>query len=456
MATVKKPVRGQFTLGAATASGKNFIAFITTSKDPNALKTYKQLLLDKNNHKASSYFLQGALEDIFASKFGAKAIKGSARLKPDYIIKNGDSFLSELINAVSPGKGTGGSNQITSLGRAGPDQLPIQGPLESFMPKAEGNAQIEGKFRRAGEDSSTITSVGTIAYKKGGSKLDELGQASDVNFALPEGRETESLKALTEANGARLLEAIKKTSDGREFYEKAKVLSISRLVDGKIETMNIITPYSKFKVPPFMASLKGVGAFAKNPNASLKIQVSLSDKFEKELLGALRNEFSAMAAEDVEKNLEKKFNNITKKTIQTGKGKKVESYIIEIPTGGSIPMLTATVTRSKRKKDTRKQTTQQGFISGIQLSALVQKRLLDSMDKVGSPNAPLLKSRTGRYAGSVQVFPNYRKGLMQYSINPLYRSLENYGYTPDGQAITAIRQVVTSLFTRQFNIMRAN
>tara|TARA_B100001094_G_C17756392_1_gene588281 strand:- start:215 stop:670 length:456 start_codon:yes stop_codon:yes gene_type:complete len=102
------------------------------------------------------------------------------------------------------------------------------------------------------------------------------------------------------------------------------------------------------------------------------------------------------------------------------------------------------------------QSPQQRFISGAQISALVRKRLTESMDKTGRPVPPDLKYRTGRYANSVTVVPNYKTKTMSYTINPLYRSLEQYGYTPDDQAKTAIREVVTSLYQRNFIITRSN
>ena len=77
------------------------------------------------------------------------------------------------------------------------------------------------------------------------------------------------------------------------------------------------------------------------------------------------------------------------------------------------------------------------------------------MSHFGEATPPLLKYRTGRFVDSVNVFPNYRTGLMSYTLNPLYRSLEDYGYKPDNQVMTSIRQVVQSLYSRQFQIVRA-
>jgi len=122
---------------------------------------------------------------------------------------------------------------------------------------------------------------------------------------------------------------------------------------------------------------------------------------------------------------------------------------------GSAKIGAGIIQAPKKTKQKAIGSARQSFISGVQLSALVQKRLEATMDKVGNPNPPQLKYRSGRFVSSVQVFPNYKRGLMKYAFNPIYRSLEDYGYTPDSQVITSIRQVVTSLYSRQFNIVRA-
>ena len=97
----------------------------------------------------------------------------------------------------------------------------------------------------------------------------------------------------------------------------------------------------------------------------------------------------------------------------------------------------------------------QGFISGAQWTALTQQRLKQTMGHTGEPDAPFLKERSGRFRGSVQVFANYRLNLLRYTYNPLYRSLERYGYTPDLQVAESIRDVANALYTRKFNIVKA-
>ena len=103
----------------------------------------------------------------------------------------------------------------------------------------------------------------------------------------------------------------------------------------------------------------------------------------------------------------------------------------------------------------RKQKSAQRFISGVQLSRLVQKRLGQTMRKSGEPQKPDLTERSGRFRNSVQILANYKKSVIAYKYNPLYESLKRYGYTPDEQVGKATREVVQSLFARAFSIVRA-
>lgn len=56
----------------------------------------------------------------------------------------------------------------------------------------------------------------------------------------------------------------------------------------------------------------------------------------------------------------------------------------------------------------------------------------------------------------MEVFVNYRTSTLQYIYNPLYASLHKYGYRPDLQVETAIREVAQSLYAQKFNIVRGN
>lgn len=101
-----------------------------------------------------------------------------------------------------------------------------------------------------------------------------------------------------------------------------------------------------------------------------------------------------------------------------------------------------------------KQVQYQSFLSSIQWTALVQARLGDTMERVGNPEPPDLKERTGRFRSSVNIVPNYRANLLYYTYLPLYSSLERYGYRPDVQVETAIREVAQRQFARKFDIIK--
>ena len=133
---------------------------------------------------------------------------------------------------------------------------------------------------------------------------------------------------------------------------------------------------------------------------------------------------------------------------------KADSKITFEVDKGSARIASGTITR-KVAQSKKSQSPQQAFLSGVALSALVRARLQQTMATAGEAFPPMLKNRTGRYIESIQVFPNYRKNMIMYTLNPVYRSLEKYGYIPDGQAIVAIRQVTQALYARQFNILRA-
>lgn len=96
----------------------------------------------------------------------------------------------------------------------------------------------------------------------------------------------------------------------------------------------------------------------------------------------------------------------------------------------------------------------QKFISGVQISALVQRKLESSMATTGAARPWKLKNRTNTFIKSVQVFPNYKTQTMKYLYNPVYKSLEAYGYDPDKQVEGSLRAVLRERYMQQFNLVR--
>ena len=92
------------------------------------------------------------------------------------------------------------------------------------------------------------------------------------------------------------------------------------------------------------------------------------------------------------------------------------------------------------------------FLSSAQFSALVRQRLGSTMGRVGLPQPPWMKERSGRFRSSINVFPNYRSGEIKYSFMQLYSQNQDYGYQVYDQIENAIRDVAKTAFKRAFRI----
>lgn len=117
----------------------------------------------------------------------------------------------------------------------------------------------------------------------------------------------------------------------------------------------------------------------------------------------------------------------------------------------------AIVSRGLIKSKKKKLTTQK-FISGAQVTALVQKRMGQIMPKGPLKGPPLsdrvLTERTGRFRSSVTVIPNYKNNIMKYFYDPIYLSLVDTQRNPDDLIEQSIREVTKSLYSRQFGLQR--
>ena len=106
---------------------------------------------------------------------------------------------------------------------------------------------------------------------------------------------------------------------------------------------------------------------------------------------------------------------------------------------------------------TGRQRKAQKFVSGAQLTALVKRRLGNKMPKGPRRGPPLsddiLTERTGRFRQSVQVIPNYRNSIIKYFYNPLYKTFVVTERDPDRFVGETIREVVSGLYARRFNIV---
>lgn len=405
------------------ASRPNIVAFVTKIENPDILNAYSSYIKDPNL-KIEDKIAYNYLEEATAKLFGGIARGGSAKLLPDIVIE--DKQLLELFRE--------------KLG------IPTDSPID-----------IETKFRRTQIAPSNINITPTtadIAFQLsettttvGSSKLSE-----DLRKTFKKGQLLAQAAELNANSGAGWFSLIKRKDPAlfKAFYEKAKFLQISYKLGASVTALNLYTPPNRFKIPPFEMYYGSKG-----------LKLSFNNAFEKQFLKALQNtkplEISTL------EQLKKDFDAIAFNKKVRIKTKGSSSITVAIPTGGSIPVTRATfdldkledsLVKASKNKDNPKE--KQQFISGIQWTVLTQKRLGETMLRLGDPEPPELKERSGRFRSSVQVSANYRTRTLQYIYNPLYSSLHKYGYRPDLQIETAIREVAQSLYVQKFNIVRGN
>ena len=99
------------------------------------------------------------------------------------------------------------------------------------------------------------------------------------------------------------------------------------------------------------------------------------------------------------------------------------------------------------------------FISGAQLSALLQAKLAQVMPRYPQPTKPTPRYITGKLARSFRVNVNYRSSLMSYYNTPpasqYVDQLNTGGWQLDETLVEpTIRQITQQLFGRQFRVLR--
>ena len=239
------------------------------------------------------------------------------------------------------------------------------------------------------------------------------------------------------------------------FYSKASTMILNNVYSlesngNKVSGTRLVGiqfPLSDFNSNNFKATIEG--------NA---IIVSINDSFQKRIFNVIDKDYIKFLQETTSQIQKVKITN------------KKQTFTIDLlPALKGSQVFGAEITRSIKVRPsdtfigtatietkTIEQPSKQSFISGVQWTVLTQKRLGETMLRLGEPEPPELKERSGRFRSSVQVFANYRTSTLQYIYNPLYSSLRRYGYRPDLQVETAIREVAQSLYAQKFNIVRGN
>ena len=400
---------------------KNIIGFVTTVVNKEILDSYSKYLQNPNI-RIDDKIAYNWLEDATAKLFGGISRGGSEKLLPDIVIN--DETLIKLFR-------------------------------EKLGIPADESVEIETKFKRTQIAPSAIdlpVTVKDIAFQLsqtttsvGSSILSEA-----VRKTFKKGQMLSEIVALNANGGIGWFSLLKRKDPElyKAFYNKARFLQISYKTGTSVTALNLYTPLNRFTSPPFeMNYSKGKGA----------LKLYFNNAFERQLLNALQK-VQPLQVSSLEQ-LKEDFNalNFNKRIKVKTQGSK--EIIIKVPTGGSIPVTKATLAIEQAeaklsKRLTSKKPNSQKFISNVQWTMLTQQRLGNSMLTFGDPEPPEIKERSGRFRRSVQVTANYRTKILQYTYNPLYRSLEHYGYHPELQVERAIREVAQQLYAREFSIIR--
>lgn len=219
------------------------------------------------------------------------------------------------------------------------------------------------------------------------------------------------------------------------------------------------------------------------PAAGSTYTFSLSSAFEKKLLEETRRKLEANAIGQIEADVNNYLDFYVKGktslqailglsssigTKEILKNLSFNSLTVSVPTGGSIPLnfginassllaltskkipqlLASNISTTKIKKGR--------FMSAEKLTPILQAAIYSKMKKAGSPRPPTITYRTGTFLDSVRVVNiNYRSNVISYFSNPIYYSLEKYGYKVEDLITGSLREVTQQIYSRQFNLTRA-
>jgi len=197
---------------------------------------------------------------------------------------------------------------------------------------------------------------------------------------------------------------------------------------------------------------------------TVRLTFRFTDKFFKQLIG----ETATKAGDNLHKYLEKPIKNIT----ASGDIGKILGMGISLAPGGRTPITliynlynpklnyrplkgTPKVTSTKKTKERKRSQ----FISNVQLSAILQKRLEEVMPRFSEPQRPTPRYVTGKLAKSFQMMANYRAGLIGFYNTPpasgYVDELNQNGWMLDKTLVEpTIRVITQQLFGRQFKVLR--
>lgn len=208
---------------------------------------------------------------------------------------------------------------------------------------------------------------------------------------------------------------------------------------------------------------------------------SLTSSFEKKLLietrrALLKNSLGVITS-DVNNALSFNINKGGSLSALIGTEKSLNSLVkslsftslnVKVPTGGSIPLgikidagnmfvdVTNRVPKILTANLASLGSAQKGrFMSADKMTSLLQILVLDKMKKKGLAAPPMMTNRTGRFVDSLQIAQiSYKNRIIRYYSNPVYFANEQYGYEVSELIEGSIQDIVGSLYSRRFGLIR--
>jgi len=385
------------------------IAFQTVIEDPTFMRRYGNYIATESAGLERAKIIE-ELEKSLASLYGGAVQGGNKKLVPDVIL--GGDFSKTLSEYFGEGPVT-----------------------ETELKLRRGSGQTKTTIGR----SRLTDTLKSAALEQFGSKAAELTK--------------KRVSTLNRNKGAKLFEVLR--SDPKlfnEFYRKSRFLNLAKQSgNGPVTVTSILIPKSDFKIPPLNIRYS---------TSKEAIFLSLDSPFERALINELSNKplirISEAKASAFIEGFEKLKNNKSSYATLRTRAKKDNKFKISIPTGGSIPLVTAKVKTSSQIGDEKKTGR---FISKVQMTALVQKAVVRRMPKGPRRGPPLsddvLTYRSGDFARSVQItLLNYKTSVIRFFYDPVYQVHEPTR-SPSDLIESSIREVTQQLYGRQFNILRA-
>ena len=389
--------------------------------------------------------LSPKLDDIMANAVGARVVS-SGKFK---------GTIFDNIHVDESGRTTGKASETKSINV----QVDSSGKVLSSS----------GISIATGEGINLSRLKGIYTGVKSGIELGT-GMATNKNDFLEE-------ESADKIKNPRFLDKLVSLADDqvalKKFLSSKSVPATQLRKNFMLKASEIHIPIVVGGVPKYKSLRWSWSDIVKNPQAKIRVSknsknevffnIEFADTVIRDALQKAKYEnfkFAEKYADQLSASIAKSFKYLTKDGVDYLKNKLPKDVNIDytiLYQQGSILVYQGSFKSNRTQKASAtpvNKANPQKFISSAQWTVLVQRRLGDSMLSFGDPEPPEIKERSGRFRKSVDVTANYRTKTIQYTYNPLYRSLEHYGYHPELQVERSIRQVAQDLYARAFSIRR--